>query len=314
MKSLLISTLLGVFVFIIFTSGIRRHDVAEKKYLTLAKQKQFDCVGQLIRKTKVNYTEDLTSDKAEGSCVLINRQYVLSAAHCFIESDTRNDTTMLKDGRRMIVFTPVNLRVAKPDNFYVKIKGKMLAVKKITIHPYYQDNFIQKGISIACDIALLELAEPLDEVVPASVNKNFDELGSKVVGVGFGASGPADKPELLNLLSKKIAGENTVDTLMGENYDGQPQFMFADFDHPTRNDCNQFGSTTPRALEYLPAGGDSGSGLFRQKNNRWELIGILSGTGAGIDMERLNKTGYYGQINSWIRVSLFADWITKEMN
>ena len=62
-------------------------------------------------------------------------------------------------------------------------------------------------------------------------------------------------------------------------------------------------------LEYMCGGGDSGGGLFRQTQGKWELIGICSG--ADIDVEQLMKTGYYGQQMHWTHVSLFADWIRQ---
>lgn len=71
------------------------------------------------------------------------------------------------------------------------------------------------------------------------------------------------------------------------------------------------GSATPRPLEYICGGGDSGGGLFRQIENHWELIGICAGSST--DIPQLLKTGYYGQIMSWTRIAGFEKWITEHI-
>ncbi|MDI6779965.1 MAG: hypothetical protein QME25_07230, partial [Bacteroidota bacterium] len=60
-----------------------------------------------------------------------------------------------------------------------------------------------------------------------------------------------------------------------------------------------------------PSGGDSGGGIFREKNSKLELIGINSG--GGVDLNTLLKSGYYCQINSWTRISVFYEWIEQNI-
>jgi len=67
------------------------------------------------------------------------------------------------------------------------------------------------------------------------------------------------------------------------------------------------GSSTPRNLEYMVNGGDSGGGLFMNNYNGWELVGICSG--GGMELQQFQKTGYYGHILQWTRVSVYKDWI-----
>lgn len=89
-----------------------------------------------------------------------------------------------------------------------------------------------------------------------------------------------------------------------------PTLLTWDFDHPTRDDCNRMGSAKPMPLEYKENGGDSGGGIFRKTNMRWELIGIVTGgPKAGVEVDRLLKTGYYGHISQHTRFSVFANWI-----
>ncbi|HYF03256.1 MAG TPA: trypsin-like serine protease, partial [Patescibacteria group bacterium] len=175
--------------------------------------------------------------------------------------------------------------------------------KSLKIFPTYGDS----ATAGTCDLAVVELADEVKGISPAVINTAFNELGANVVGVGFGASGIAGKPSTVKFRNKKIAGENIIDSLAGYELNGVSTLLQCDFDHPTNAECNQMGTALPRPLEYICTGGDSGGGLFRQTVNGWELVGICSGSAVNID--RLMKTGYYGQVMSWTRVSVFNDWI-----
>ena len=275
----LFAVAMSLCLFLLFFNGITRHDVSEEQYLTLGKQKQFDCVVHIYR-----------NNEPKGTGVIISDRYVLSAAHVAVESEIKEDTIVLNN-MVLTVFQPFNERIDDA-NLFVDINGERIRVKKVITHPEYASN-IKAG---SCDLMLLEIAKPLKGIQPARLNKKEDELGADVTGCGFGVSGIASKPETVAPHNKKIAGENTIDSI-GRSFKGRNIEMFADFDHPTRKDCNLMGSATPRPLEYSVGSGDSGGGLFRQKNGRWELIGICSG--AATDFNTLMKTGYYGQSMSW---------------
>lgn len=276
-------------------SGIIRHDVPETSYRNLARQAQFECVGQVYK-----------DNQALGSCVFIGDRYLLSAAHVFIETDTRPDT-IKTDQYTRISYTTSNQRLALASRFIVVINGQKMSIKNLQIHPYYL-NPLTLG---SCDLALIELEEPLTQVKPARLNTFYNELNAQVVGVGYGVSGIADKPEGVAPHETKIAGENIIDTIGGMHYNGHETLLIGDFDHPTRKDCNKTGKATPQPLEYICAGGDSGGGLFREVDGKWQLIGICSGT--SIDVNQLLKSGYYGQIMRWTRVSVFKEWIDQQV-
>jgi len=288
-------SLFSALIFAISFGGIYRDDVKEEEYLALAQQKQFDCVGQIYSGTSWRC-----------SCVLISDRFILTAAHIFIDSDIRHDTVHMND-QTVILYVPYNSHLTDVSKLYAVFKDHKVKVKSFTIYPNYLDS-LNKG---SCDIAIIELEQPITTISPARINKDFDELKSNVIGVGFGASGPANKPELIQSSMKKIAGENVVDSLTGYKLNGYETILSCDLDHPTRKDCNKMGSSVPRPLEYVTSGGDSGGGLFRQKDKRWELVGICCGRGVNID--QLNKSGYYGQIMDWTRVSAFADWISQQV-
>lgn len=235
---------------------------------------------------------------------MISDRFVLSAAHVFIDSDTRPDTLNF-NGMTIVSYVPYNHRITDVSNLNLIFKGQKVKVKNLWLHPNYLDSLTKSS----CDIAILELEKPLNKIAAAKLNSLLNELNSDVVGVGFGASGPADRPDLVGAHNKKIAGKNVVDRIGGSEYMGLKTLLICDFDHPTREDCNKTGSPIPRPLEYITSGGDSGGGLFRMNNSEWELIGICSG--ANTDLEQLMKTGYYGQTMEWTRVSVFTKWINE---
>jgi secreted trypsin-like serine protease len=291
---------LASLAFSISVAGIIRHDVPEKKYLQLGKQKQFGCVGEIAS------TAD-TSSRGRGSCVLIAEKYVLSAAHCFIDNDFKADTLdTLIDGKKaqMIFNSPINFRVTDFSKMYATFGKRRIKVRSGIIYPAYLDS-LTKG---SCDLALLELEQAVAAIKPAKMSCTFDELHSDVTGVGYGASGRADKLEAVQLYHKKIAGQSVVDSLGGPEFESHQTLLFCEFVAPN----DKTGIHVPRPLEYITSGGDSGGGLFRQEGNGWELIGICSGGGVNLSL-LLNTKSYYGQSMSWTRVSAFTGWIAAQM-
>lgn len=297
-------------------AGIYRHDVPKKTYTALAAKPQFDCVGMVASfdEEKMKQTgamvirQDGKKIQHEGSCVLIGDRYVLSAAHVFMDEDYRNDTIM-HNGHQMIVHNLVRSRIGTPASYYFRFGSKYYQGSAIAIFPGYMDPESKEKF----DLAVITLTEPVKDIIPATLSTATDELHTRAVGVGYGASGIASKPEDITVAGEKIAGENMIDELVGKLYNGQPSQMKCDFDKPQPEmDCNKCGDGKPLPLEYVSTGGDSGGGLFRQNANKWELIGIL--TGGGTDIDQLLRTGYYGQLMLWTRVSLFHDWIVQQMN
>ncbi|MAX79954.1 MAG: hypothetical protein CL843_07245 [Crocinitomicaceae bacterium] len=285
-------------IVVITTSGIIRHDVPDEAYIKFAQQPQFDCAGLVT-------TPQQKDEDGGGSCVLISKKYVLTAAHIFIESDTKSDTIEY-NGMPMVVYTPINKHVAEVSKFNFIFDNVPYKAKRVTLHPMYLDS------NGNYDIALVELQKPVKDIDFPKLNTAFNELNSKVVGVGFGAFCRANLPGELSSDHLKIAGENIIDSIGGYTINNQAAMLYFDFDHPTDTTCcNKMGSPIPETLEYITAGGDSGCGLFRQKNEEWELIGICSG--GGVNVDQLIKSGYYGQIASFTRVSTFYNWIQQEM-
>jgi hypothetical protein len=281
-------------IYTVAGAGIYRHDRKESDYTDLGAQPQFSCVGQIMHQGEMH-----------GSCVLIGKKYVLSAAHVFILADHREVTTT-GNGQTLTMNEPYNRHIGNADEYAVVFNGKQYKCKTLTVYPRYLDTITKDGL----DIALLELEEPVTGITPATISTGYNELHADVTGVGWGVYGRADKPgEIVMGEPKKLGGENVIDSIGGYVLDNRPTAMFCDFDHPTDTTCNKLGSAAPRNLEYICGGGDSGGGLFRQTKTGWELVGICHGS--ALNVNQLIKTGYYGQVMSWMRVSVFADWIRK---
>jgi hypothetical protein len=283
-------------LFILCTSGIYRPDVPLSAYLELAKQKQFDCVAQLY-----------IDSQAHGSCVLIGDRFVLTAAHVLFKSESVADTVEM-NGHTVVVFTPSNIRVVDSSKINIRINGRRIKVKRFVIHPQY----LKKMGEGNCDLALIELTSSIDSVQTALLYKGKNELSSDVVGVGFGVSGKADRPDSIFPLGLKIAGENVIDKVSGYAFNGKKCILSADFDALDVKECNQMGSAIPRPLEYICSGGDSGGGLFKQEDGVWYLIGICSGS--QMDVNKLMQTGYFCQVMDWTRVSPFSEWISSSIH
>ena len=259
----------------------------------MAHKKEFDCVGQIFM-----------DDESIGSCILVNPRFALTAAHVCFDSETRKDTVRI-NGHVEIHYVPTNDKRILASELVIVLGKARVKASRIILHPTNTDSISQNGF----DLALIELEKPIRSIHPASMNSKTNELHALVTGVGFGASGVANQPQSVSLKDEKMAGENVVDSIGGEIWNGNGTTLFCDFDHPIRTDCNKMGAASPRPLEYICSGGDSGGGLFRKKGSQYELIGICSGMTT--DLYQFKKTGYYGQIMEWTRVSAFSKWITE---
>ena len=275
----------------ILVSGIIRHDVSKEKYLELAQQQQFNCVGQILNKKGL-----------VGSCVLINNKYVITAAHLFREFDLEPDTQKKLDER-----------IGDIADYQIKLMNNLYKGVKLILHPAYMDTANKNNT----DLALIELEIEVTDVEPAILNTTYDELNSISVTVGYGVLIIANQPQYTDTTRIKMAGENVIDSLGGYKVPETNEYaiLYADLDHPDNKECcNKIGSPEPLPLEYVITGGDSGGGLFTNNGNRWKLIGVTTGSIITINPKQMKNFEYYGQIISyWTRVSVFTDWINQNI-
>ena len=293
MRKNIISKISILILFPILISGIIRHDIDKEEYLELAKNSKFDNIGKIWINTYFS-----------GSAVLISENYILSAAHNVIESDTRIDT-IDNNGQIFYANVPINHRVVKSDSLFIELKGNRHEVENILVHP----KFLSDIDRAEYDLVLIKLKEPIKNINPAILDFSGKEMNSNVIGVGYGASGIADKRDI-SMNMEKIAGQNVVDSIGGIKEKDLPIYMFCDFDSPDNPTTNKLGNSEPRKLEYLCAAGDSGGGLFKENSDeKVTLIGINKGS--QFDHLQFQKTVHYGQIMRWTRIAPFKDWINK---
>lgn len=153
----------------------------------------------------------------------------------------------------------------------------------------------------------------IDKKYDGKVAKLYE--GDKEVGlvgaiVGFGNFRSAMEPNTRGL--QKLAGQNMIDVIGAAG--NATNFLGVDLDSATDATANSFGDAKPLELEYIMDGGDSGGGIFIEKDGKWFVAGINA---RSVHMkERLMKFeqfGFYGSKSFFTRISSNADLIAKEI-
>lgn len=253
--------------------GTYRHDLSMQQYSDLATQKQFSAVGAVS-----------VAGKHKGSCVLVGDRYVLSAAHVFLRDRGAGEGYV--------------------SSCTVELNGKQYTSSRVVVHNGY------KRVSkfAAYDIALVELTEPVQDVAPATLSTEFNEMGDTVYIAGYGPSRPADMLDgRYDEGFRRLAGSNVLDSMNGVIVNGHPDHIGFDFDSPDGSSNNACGDSVPTAFEYLPTGGDSGGGAFIKRHGQWLLVGLTSHGKyvAGI------KSGWYGSVCFLTRLACYGNWIQE---
>jgi len=232
----------------------------------------------------------------EGHGTLIAQHWVLTAAHA------------------------VQMMLAMPEHRYVTIAGKRRTVARIIVYPDFPKSWTQWNQLLEHmktedpstwmagfasyraamhDIALLELAKPVDDVAPVQLYLRDDEPGQVVEIFGKGATGNSltgaapDAPhrtQLRRAYNRIVAANN--------------QWLYYKFD------CG----SDALPLEGMLGSGDSGGPVLINDHGTWKLAGItqgLNGTKSDLLAMRAGtfRQGLCGQEASSTRVSHYARWI-----
>lgn len=259
------------------SAGIIRHDTPDSWYTDFAKDSAFSGVGLIAF--------DTAEDSYTCSGTVINKSWVLTAAHC------------VDDAKSMAFYLP-------GDNGW-----RFYQAKTWIAH----ENFSGANLFGGWDIGLMQIDTEFD-VTPAQLYRGSNEWLSPLASVGFGVTGNGytgfDHSDY-----QRRAGTNIIDDLWSLEGNGD-QIIWADFDHPDNPSYNLFEypdfsfDDLASVLEIMAAPGDSGGGVFIEENGSVYLAGIHS---FGGDYNGDGIWGY-GDFYGSTRVSSFLGWIDSKVN
>jgi hypothetical protein len=185
----------------------------------------------------------------------------------------------------------------------VSINGKDRAVAELILHPLFAGvphlptsgdaGPLMASLAELNDIALIKLKEPVDDVTPAKLYRNMDELGKTVIIFGKGATGNGRQGQYPNSPHRgelrraynKIIAVNAKWIDYKFNCDGMK-------------------------LEGVLGDGDSGGPVMIQEDGEWKLAGLASWKHWVGDISDF-RAGVCGQLFSNARISYYAAWIDK---
>lgn len=166
---------------------------------------------------------------------------------------------------------------------YISLNNGYHIVESVFVHKDYQPG-------ISHDIALIKLVKPVEDIIPASLYDQPDELGKITWFIGVGGTGNGltgqivDNYENGGILRK---AQNKIEQAEG------PLLKFK-FD---RDDA-------ALPLEGVSGSGDSGGPAYSTIDGMNYLLGISSRVEGG-------DIGKYGVMEVYSRISFFKSWIEK---
>ena len=96
------------------------------------------------------------------------------------------------------------------------------------------------------------------------------------------------------------------------------RFILIDFDAPNAPGLSSFGSDAPLAMEYFPAPGDSGGGIFIDDGGTKKLAAVISIRDSGPVGPNKTPDGSvnsdYSDVAASIRVNQFNNWIDDQIS
>lgn len=174
----------------------------------------------------------------------------------------------------------------------VELAGKRYPIARTILHPAYdrewmaRDESDEDNGSNAVDLALVELAFPVENVLPFDLYDRSDERGQEVILLGRGEFGNGIRgargfDRALRQATNQI---DEVDAYwLKFRFDAPPEGTF---------------------LEGVCGAGDSGGPAFIQDQHRFLLAGVSSWQKIGD-----RPLGSYGCVEHYTRISCFIEWI-----
>jgi DNA-binding beta-propeller fold protein YncE len=190
----------------------------------------------------------------DGGCTLIAPRWAVTAAHV---------AASLRPGSA------------------VTFGDRTYTVARVIVHP---EGVAKAGVPPEVDLALIELAEPVQDVAPLPLYRGQAEQGATMTIVGYGDFGTPAGP-----LSRADGRRRAVTNVV---HDAGPRRLFLRFDQPP--------SGLP--LEGVGGPGDSGGPVLIDVGGAWHLAGVSSASMDG-------RPGQYGVVDVYTRVGAYAAWI-----
>ena len=220
----------------------------------------------------------------EGHGVLVAPTWILTAAHT-VAGNAPTCVTLgdaCREVKRVVVhdgYRPL------PDDVVQRVLAKKEATEILPL------------LAASADIALVELAGPVEDIAPAPLFRGRDEPGrlAKLIGKGGTGTGLEGQPVHSPHRTGLRRAFNTIDY-------ADERWLGYTFD---RGDA-------AHALEGAGGNGDSGSALLVEVDGQWRVAGIVAWKNAGGD-PTTHRAGKYGAEFRATRVSSYLEWIEATM-
>ncbi|TQV89340.1 S1 family peptidase [Aliikangiella coralliicola] len=254
-----------------------RHDVKPESYLV--NESEYPAIFPLF----------VDGEVKECVATLIDKEWAVTAAHCTVligENTSHKVTINGHDNKVTAVFIPSQF------GSFEAIRDKQGNIME------YRENVKDWGY----DIALLKLESPVDNVKPVPLYKQTDEIGKRILLLGWGDYATGEKgisvEEPVND-GKFRQAENLI-TSVDENV------LHFDFEPPS--------SPNALRLEGVNGPGDSGGPALVSTQSGRALVGVSSGGGYEDSSPLISgNPNRYGWKESYIRISKLYPWIKKTM-
>jgi len=269
-------------------AGTIRHDVDDSNYTSLAAEARYASVGAVL------FTIATPEGPAGriGSGTLVASDWVLTAGHIVGGNDFEGGGI-------------TNMR--------------FVLGSTATGTPVFADDWIPlpgwNGSTFSgLDVGLVHLSSDIFSVTPA---KRYIGTGEKTMtgtNVGYGRTGTGTSGDTVNPGVKR-AGNNVLD-LFGNEYDTNysSNIVLSDFDRPSVPSESSMGSSTPLALEYQIAGGDSGGPVFVDVDTDTLIAAVHSflrwDDNSG-NADYGDKSGSTRLNGVWQTTKIINDWISS---
>src|SRR5450432_2793969 len=218
-----------------FAGTVRADYADDSLYTALGNDPKYQSVGSILWPQ----SNGTLSNAASG--VLISPKWVLTAGHVVDTFTTDNTTRTFNIGGTQY------------------FNGTNYTAVQHFAQPAWNGN-----VAAGNDIGLMLLGTPVVGITPASRYYSGGELGLTGTSVGFGEGGTGTSGNIAGSYGTKRAEQNVIDvfgpTVASTSFNSN--ILASDFDKPTNDNKNGFGSAAALPLEGSIAPGDSGGGTF----------------------------------------------------